>query len=98
MAKPKRVLMTVCLRTPRPEAIIAGGFKDARDTYMTDREWTGVWLADRPLGLMEGAKGEAVLMLQIPADVFNKYEWVEEGKHYREALIPARIVNRYASN
>jgi hypothetical protein len=27
--------------------------------------------------------------------VVEEYEWVEEGKTYREFLIPAEVVNRY---
>ena len=30
-----------------------------------------------------------------PDEVLAEYEWVEDGKPYREFLIPAEIVNRY---
>jgi hypothetical protein len=28
-------------------------------------------------------------------NVFVAHEWVEEGKGYREALVPAAVANRY---
>jgi hypothetical protein len=51
-------MMRVFHRTASPEAILASGFQDATGRYMTDREWTGVWLSDRPLNFDEGAKGD----------------------------------------
>ena len=34
-------------------------------------------------------------MLDIPDDVFSEYEWVAEGKPYREALIAADLLNQF---
>jgi hypothetical protein len=34
-----------------------------------------------------------LLVLDIPEEIFVEYEWVEEGKLYREALVPAAILN-----
>ena len=82
-------------RTAHRDAILRGGFRDATGCYLTTREWTGVWLADMPLDANEGAQGEDLVAVELPDEVFEKYEWVEEAKGYREALIPARIVNRY---
>ena len=63
---------------------------------MTDQEFQGVWVsADYPLDENEGAHGNTVLALNVPDDVFEKYEWIEEGKPYREALIPAEVLNRF---
>jgi len=33
--------------------------------------------------------------LEIPDDLFVEYEWVQEDKPYREALIPAAHLNLY---
>jgi hypothetical protein len=52
-----------------------------------------------PLDCNEGAKGEDVLRLAIPETLFTEYEFVaEEERHrpYREALIPAALLNAYA--
>jgi hypothetical protein len=36
-----------------------------------------------------------VLVLDIADMLFDEYEWVEDIKTYREALIPAEDLNRY---
>jgi len=84
-------------RTFQADAILRDGFKDSTGTYLTDREHTGVWLSDRPLDINEGADGDRLLSIDIPEEVFRKWEeaWEESGKPYREALIPAQIVNSY---
>lgn len=86
-------------RTPAAKQIIKGGFRDAKGTYGTGRVHRGVWLSDRPLDVNEGAiEGEAgadLFLIEIPARVIRDYEWVEDGKPYREWLVPAKIVNRY---
>ncbi len=83
-------------RTYEAKAILAQGFRDGKGTYVTDdREFQGVWLADHPLDVNEGADGDGVLVLDIPEEVIAQYEWIEEGKRYREFLVPAEIVNRY---
>jgi len=77
-------------------SILRDGFTDGRGTYMTTREHTGVWLSDRPLDINEGAYGDAILEVEIPPEAVLDYEWVEEGKPYREFLVPARVVNAYS--
>jgi hypothetical protein len=62
---------------------------------LTNETFTGVWFSDQPLDINEGAKEDCVLLIEIPEGVFAECEWVEEGKPYRESLIPAAIVNRY---
>ena len=52
-----------------------------------------------PLGFSEGAKGDDVLRLDIPETLFTSHEFVPEGddhRAYREALIPAALLNAYA--
>jgi hypothetical protein len=48
-----------------------------------------------PLDINEGAQGDDLLAVEIPDELFVQYEWVEEGKGYRESLIRAELVNRY---
>jgi hypothetical protein len=71
------------------------GFRDGRGTYLTSEVWDGVWLSDVPLDPSEGADGVDLLVIEMPENVVEEYEWVEEGKTYREFLIPAEVVNRY---
>jgi hypothetical protein len=90
--------MLVYHRTDHSEAILRDGFRDGEDTYGTAHEYRGVWVSDEPLTWQEGAEGKAVLRLDIPETLFVEYEWVEEAKPYREALIPAAELNRYRSS
>jgi len=75
--------------------ILLHGFKDHTGTYLTDREWTGVWLSDRPLDINDGIEGGIVLCVELNAAEgdLSEWEWIEEGKTYREWLIPAAFVN-----
>jgi hypothetical protein len=90
-------MVTVYHRTTRKaaDAILRDGFRDATGTYLTDTEHTGVWVSDRPLDANEGANGSHVL--KVTVDLSNEqmadYEWVDEGKPYREWLVPAAILN-----
>src|ERR1035437_7645319 len=77
------------------DLIMGSGFRDARGTYMTEHEHEGVWLSAEPLTINEGADGEEILAMEMPDDVVVPYEWVEEGKPYREFLVPAELVNGY---
>jgi hypothetical protein len=74
--------------------ILCEGFRDRTDHYMTENLHTGVWLSDTPLDENEGACSEALLCVELDAMVVTPYEWVEDGKGYREFLVPATIVNR----
>jgi hypothetical protein len=38
-----------------------------------------------------------VIELKIPDTLFEQYEWVNVGVAYREALIPASVLNAYLS-
>ena len=77
------------------KAILSEGFRDGSGTYMTAIRHSGVWIADQPLDENEGAKGNQVLWLEIPEKLIAPYEWIEEGKHYREFLVPAKLLNRF---
>lgn len=37
-----------------------------------------------------------LLAVEMPEETVLFYEWVEEGKPYREFLVPAEVVNRYS--
>lgn len=79
--------------------ILKEGFSDSTGTYLTDRKWSGVWLADRPLDCNNGAEGDALLevLLNATEELLADWEWVEEGKSYREWLIPATVINPLVS-
>jgi len=47
------------------DQILRSGFRDHTARYLTDREWTGVWVSNRPLDNSEGASGETLLQLEI---------------------------------
>lgn len=85
--------MRVFHRTDAAAEIIRDGFRDGVGRYMTDQEHAGVWVSSEPLDCNSGAFGDEVLTLEIPDDLFSRYEWVEEGKGYRESLIPAAMLN-----
>ena len=80
-------------------AILVEGFRDGSGGYGTARKFSGVWLSDSPLSVNEGAEGDTVLMVSfsIPLSALADYEWIEEGKGYREWLVPAEVIRRHAT-
>ena len=66
------------------EAIIRDGF--------TQREHKGVWVSDVRL---TDAPGNTTLevTLSVEEKALAAFEWIEEGKGYREWLVPARLLN-----
>ena len=50
---------------------------------------------DRPLDADEVAEGFTVVCNDIPESRIAKFEWVEEGKPYREWLLPAAVANSF---
>lgn len=81
------------------EKIVADGFRDSSGYYMIHDETKGVWLADMPLDASEGTKGGTVLLvdLTLSKEQIAQFEWIEEGKPYREWQIPAKLINENAS-
>jgi hypothetical protein len=75
--------------------ILRDGFSDGTAPYMTDRDFSGVWLSERQLDANDGAWGDSLLEVSVdlPADALAAWEWIEEGKPYREWLIPATLLN-----
>ena len=88
--------MLVYYRTKTPERILREGFRDAQGTYLTGEVWSGVWLIDRPLPV-NAAEGETLLRVDIEEEILANHEWVEEGKPYREFLVPADVVNEHGT-
>jgi hypothetical protein len=92
----KVVLFHVCTEVVA-DAILDSGFVDGKGRYGTNEIHRGVWLSDRPLDDNEGASGNIVLQVSFPPKInLADYEWVEEGKGYREWLVPADIINSEA--
>ncbi len=61
---------------------------------------TGVWFADGPVGVNEGAAddpslGDPVLAIEIDEAAVEYYEICEDGKPYREWCIPAHLANAH---
>lgn len=75
------------------EAILRDGFRDGTGRYMTDREWSGVCLSDEPFGELEYCEALLRVDLNLSEHGLADYEWIEEGKGYREWLVPAAILN-----
>ena len=69
------------------------GFRDREDYYLTQSLWKGVWFSDRPN--VAEHKEPAVLVLEIPEELVEEYEWIDEEGNWREFLIPAELANSY---
>lgn len=77
--------------------IIAHGFRDGEGYYMTQRLHTGVWVSDQPLDEDEGASGNALIRIELAKEEpeIESFGWIEDGKPYREWLIPASLLNDF---
>ncbi len=77
------------------QKILSGGFRDGTGTYMTVNEYSGVWLTDTEFDPSQGELGDTLLKvsLRLTEDDLAPYEWVEEGKGYREWLVPSAVLN-----
>jgi len=87
-------------RTNKSQSILKGGFKGTSRSYPTSEgsiELTGNFFSDRPVDVNEGAKGNDLLMIEIPEDVIAEFELVDEDGTYREFLIPENISNGYGN-
>lgn len=81
--------------TDAAAAILREGFRDGEGGYMfATLTLRGVFLANVPVGVNEGAKGGDVLEVRLPADLdVGDYELVQEGSTYREWCMPADLIN-----
>jgi hypothetical protein len=77
------------------EQIQQQGFRDSTGSYLTSTQHSGVWLSNVPLDANDGAIGTHLFVLQSTLSDWelSEYEWVEDGKRYREFLVPAEVVN-----
>src|SRR5207247_2154985 len=75
------------------DLILAHGFRDRADTYLTTEMHSGVWFSDRPLDEYLGPGGSVLFVIDLAEDVVEPYEWIEEGAAWREFLLPASIAN-----
>ena len=85
-------------RTSAAKEILTEGFRDREALYGVigaNRTFRGVWLSDRPLDAADLIDGDTLLKIEIPEKSLVDYEWVEEGKPFREWLVPAEIVNAF---
>jgi len=85
-------------RTSAAKEILEEGFRDREALYGVigaNRTFRGVWLSDRPLDAADCIDGDTLLKIDISEDLLVDYEWIEEGTHYREWLVPAELVNAF---
>jgi len=74
---------------------IRPGVRNGTGFYLTDREWSGVWITDKPFDAAPLSEGITFFAIEIPEEDISDLEWVEEGKPYREWLVPAALLNSY---
>jgi hypothetical protein len=86
-------------RTPEAAAILRDGFRDGEGSYGLATLWlTGVFLSDVPLDENEGAKGDDLLAVDLPAGLdLDEFEIIEDLKPYREWCVPAALINANGS-
>jgi hypothetical protein len=83
------------------EQILRHGFCDGAGYYGTQENYRGVWLSYPPLDPNDfgGGSEQATALIEVTLTLDEQdiamYEWVEEGMHYREWLIPAEVINRH---
>jgi hypothetical protein len=80
-------------------AILRDGFRDGDGTYgFATVELCGVFIADRPLDVNEGCKGDQVLAIDLDDDL-DEFEITTVGMEdcYREWCAPARLLNDRAT-
>ncbi len=75
------------------------GFEDRTGYYLTDTTWTGVWVSDVPLDEndfdIKPSPTDAYFAIDADEARIAEFEWIEEGKTYREWLIPAVLLNTF---
>lgn len=83
-------------RTDSAAAILADGFRDAEGSYgIAGVELCGVFISDTPLDENEGASGEELFEIEVPAEVnLREYELIQPRSPYREWCVPADLLNQ----
>lgn len=82
-------------RTAAVREILRTGFMDSLENGSRDGAWEGSWFSDVPLPSDEGADGDDVLVIDVPAHVAERFRWADPEKPYREYVLPRRVANRY---
>ena len=77
----------------RAARIIKEGFKDAAGTYGTDRIHHGVLLFDQPVHESDGQAGDTLLVVEMPRELIEAYEWPTAGQRYHIYLVPSVCLN-----
>jgi hypothetical protein len=79
------------------KSILAEGFRESTGFYYTSTPHTGMWVSDKPLAIEcgLGIDGVVCFEVEIPEDQLTAHEWIEEGKGYREWLVPAALINAF---
>jgi hypothetical protein len=82
-------------RTAAAEDILRLGFMDSMENRSRDGAWEGSWFSDTPLSTTEGPDGNTFLVLDVPRDIVERFEWPDGSKPYREFVLPREIANRF---
>ncbi len=84
------------------EQVASSGFQDVTNNFGLYSaasgepvNTTGVFFSDLVLDENEGICSEAYFVLDIPNEHLASFEWMEEGKGYREWCIPAALANSF---
>jgi hypothetical protein len=80
-------------------SIMANGFRQSAGHHgLPNHVRAGVWLTTPPVDVTGGARGDAVLSvdLDVSAEEIAAYEVIAEVRRYREFLMPAETVNALA--
>jgi hypothetical protein len=88
--------MLVYHRTYRASSILRDGFRDDTWTRQGLGKKRGVFISPDWLDEREGVDGDDVLELDINEGLFAQHEWLAEDRAHREAMIPAKELNRYS--
>ena len=81
--------------TTHAAEILRDGFGEYTGTYVTERDYSGVWLFDRPVDRsIGGGEDAAMLELEIPEAVVLPFE-SGVNQSYRQFLLPAALINLY---
>src|SRR5262245_38785196 len=75
---------------PTTRAIFANGFTDLYEEF----GMRGVYFSESPLGINDGFEGDVTLCLDVPDEVFKKYDITDSAMACNIALIPAEVLNR----
>jgi len=86
----------------RAAHIVESGFIDGRGQYLTRHDYSGVWVADSPVDINEGAGGDTLLEVEVSLSdaKVSEYEVIETAQgsgSLRTFLIPAEILNARSS-